>query len=252
MTKLKDTEYEDYWKNIHDVVQDDLASVCFPNKPVYFNRFFDRFQKTAITKYLKTERIDVTGKSLLDIGCGRGRWLSFFEKKYGAIVTGIDLSENALRICKGKGFRVFRASITQMPFRDCSFDFINSTTVLLHLPYDLKETAIAEVSRVLNPGGKAILIEGTWRDPSPHVFGLDLSEWERQFNKYGLNFVHKSGHYFSLFRMKLPQYLPFRDFLAIYLDYPLEYGLMNYFYGKQCKMALQHLMVFEKGVLDYH
>lgn len=246
MKKLTNAEYEDYWTSIHNGVQDDLASVCFPNKPIYFNRFFDRIQKTAITNYLKKERINVTGKALLDIGCGRGRWLSFFEKTCGAIVTGIDLSEHAVRICEGKGFRAFRASITQMPFRDKCFDFVNSTTVLLHLPYELKETAIAEISRVLNPGGKAILIEGTWKDPSPHVFGLNISEWERHFNKYGLNFVHKSGHCFNLFRIKLPPYLPFRDFFAIHLDYPLEYGLMNYFYGKQCKIALQHLMVFEK------
>ncbi len=188
----------------------------------------------------------MTGKALLDIGCGRGRWLSFFEKKCGAIVTGIDLSEDALRICERKGLRAFRASITQMPFRDNCFDFVNSTTVLLHLPYELKETAIAEISRVLNPAGKAILIEGTWRDPSPHVFGLNISEWERYFNRYGLNLVHKSGHCFNLLRMKLPSYLPWRDFIAIHLDYPLDYSLMTYFYGKQSKIALQHLMVFEK------
>lgn len=246
MNRLTNTEYEDYWTSIHNSVHDDLASVFFSDKPFYFNRFFDRIQKFAITKYLIKEGINVTGKTLLDIGCDRKRWLSFFEKKCGSIVTGIDLSEYAIRVCQSNGFRAFRASITQMPFRDNCFDFVSSITVLLHLPYELKEKAIAEISRVLNPGGKAILIEGTWKDPSPHVFGLNISEWERHFNKCGLNLVHKSGHCFNLFRMNLPQYLPFRDFFAIHLDYLLEYGLMNYFYGKQCKIALQHLMVFEK------
>jgi len=246
LKRLTNTEYEEYWTSIHNGVQDDLASVCFPDKPIYFNRFFDRIQKCAIIKYLTKEGINVKGKTLLDIGCGRGRWLSFFEKKCGAIVTGVDLSEYAVRVCESKGFRAFRASITQMPFRDSCFDFVNSTTVLLHLPYELKEKGIAEVSRVLKPRGKAILIEGTWKDPSPHVYGLNTSEWEKRFRMYDMSLVHKSGHCFNVFRMRLPPFTPLRDFLAIYLDYPLEYALMGYFYGKESRIALQHLMVFEK------
>lgn len=246
MRKLREIEYKQYWITIHNKVKGDLASVCFPDKPLYFNLFFDRIQRYALNKYFREQRINFYRKKVLDIGCGKGRWLSFFGKKYGAIATGIDLSEYAVRACERKGFRTCQASITEMPFRDNCFDFVNSTTVLLHLPYELKPTAIAEISRVLKPGGKGILIEGTWRDPSPHVFGLNIPEWEKNFNKHGLNLVHKSGHCFNLFRMKLPWHLPFRDFLAIHLDYPLEYGLMNYFYGKQCKIALQHLMVFEK------
>lgn len=246
MSKLSEIEYKQYWITIHNKVKGDLASVCFPDKPLYFNLFFDRMQRYALNKYFREQRINFYGKKVLDIGCGRGRWISFFEKKYGAMVTGIDSSGYAVLVCESKGLHSCQASITQMPFRDDCFDFVNSITVLLHLPYELKEKAIAEISRVLKPGGKAILIEGTWRDPSPHVFGLNISEWERHFNKCGLNLVHKSGHCFNLFRMKLPPYLPFRDFWAIHLDYPLEYGLMNYFYGEECKMALQHLMVFEK------
>lgn len=246
MQKLSIRQYTDYWNNVHLKVRSDLTSVCFPNKPIYFNRFFDRIQKYAITKYLKKEGINVAGRKVLDIGCGRGRWLSFFEKKYGAIATGIDLSEYAVRVCESKGFRAFRASITQMPFRDSCFDFVNSTTVLLHLPYELKEKGIAEISRVLRPSGKAILIEGTWKDPSPHVYGLNTSEWEKRFRMYDMSLVHKSGHCFNVFRMRLPSFTPLRDFLAIYLDYPLEYALMGYFYGKESRIALQHLMVFEK------
>jgi len=246
MQKLSVKQYVHYWNNIHLTAASDLSSVCFPNKPVYFNLFFDRIQKYALTKYLNKEGIDVTGKKVLDIGCGKGRWLSFFEKKYGAIATGIDLSEYAVRVCESKGFRACQASVTQVPFRDNCFDFVNSTTVLLHLPYELKEKGIAEISRVLKPAGKAILIESTWKDPSPHVYGLNISEWEKKFKKYGMNSVHRSGHCFNVFRMKLPSFTPFRDFLAIHLDYPLEYALMDYFYGKGSEIALQHLMVFEK------
>lgn len=246
MTKLSKQQYDNYWQSIHKKTTNDMAAVCFPDKPLYFNLFFDRVQKHAIDKYLRKEHLSLAGKKLLDIGCGRGRWLSFFSNKHYAEVTGIDLSADAVQACKKKGFNAFEGSIIKMPFENCYFDFINSTTVLLHLPYDTKERAIAEVSRVLKPGGKAILIESTWDDPSPHVYGLTVSQWEEAFNQYHLRLVHKSGHCFNLFRRKLPTLIPFRDFWSIYLDYPLEYLLMRLFYAKQSNTALQHLMVFEK------
>jgi SAM-dependent methyltransferase len=117
---------------------------------------------------------------------------------------------------------------------------------LLHVPYDIKKQAIAEIARVLKPGGKALLIENTWADPSPHVYSLSVAEWENTFNSYDMRLVHRSAHCFNLFRRSLPSFTPFRDFLSIYLDYPLEYALMRFFYLKESRAALQHLMVFEK------
>jgi len=195
---------------------------------------------------MKFENIDLYKKTLLDLGCGRGRWLSFFEKNFSSIVTGIDLSQRAVEISGSRGFNVCQGSITQLPFEDNSFDFVTSVTVLLHLPYELKEQAVAEISRVLKPKGQVLIIENTWDDPSPHVFSLSVCEWEKVFTKHNLHLIHKSGHCFNLFRMNLPSFLPFRDLFSIYLDYPIDYLLMNYFYGKQSKIALQHLMVFEK------
>lgn len=246
MKKLTEREYEQYWITTHNNTKEDLASVCFPDKPLYFNLFFDQMQRYALKRYIKKERISLEGKMVLDIGCGRGRWLSFYEHWQKAIVRGIDISEYAVHICKKQGFAVCQGSIIQLPFQDSCFDFINSVTVLMHLPYEFKEKSIAEISRVLQKGGKAILIEGTWEDASQHVYGWTAPKWERKFNEYGLQLSHRSGHCFNWFRTKLPPFIPFKDFLGIYLDYPLEYGLMHYFYGKESDVALQHLMVFEK------
>jgi ubiquinone/menaquinone biosynthesis C-methylase UbiE len=203
-------------------------------------------QRYALNKYFRQERISFDGKRVLDIGCGRGRWLYFYEKRLNAVVRGIDLSKYAVQVCINKGFKACQGSITELPFEDMCFDFVNSITVLMHLPFDLKGKAINEISRVLKKGGRAILIESTWEDPSPHVFGLRVSRWTEFFNHSSMNLVHKSAHYFNCFRMKLPSFIPCRDCFAISLDYPLEYILMNYFYGKESAIALQHLMVFSK------
>jgi hypothetical protein len=78
------------------------------------------------------------------------------------------------------------------------------------------------------------------------VYSLSVAEWENTFNSYDMRLVHRSAHCFNLFRRSLPSFTPFRDFLSIYLDYPLEYALMRFFYLKESRAALQHLMVFEK------
>lgn len=247
MKKLDSQQCADYWRNIHSTTDNDLAVVCFPNKPLYFNLFFDRVEKYALTKYFSYEKIEIARKRILDLGCGQGRWLSLFEKRYHAVAIGLDLSEHAIQACKRKGLKAYLASITQIPFENDYFDFVSSIAVLLHLPDDLKEKTVAEIFRVLKPGGKVIMIESTWQDdPSPHVYGLTMAQWEALFNKHNMKLSHKSGHCFNLFRRKLPAFIPLRDFVSIHLDYPLEYGLMNYFFNRQSSLGLQHLMVFEK------
>ncbi len=246
--KFDRQQYEKYWQDVHRQTSEGLAAVCFPDKPLYFNRFFDRAQKRVVNRYLHEQRDALRDIRLLDIGCGRGRWLSFFHERYGARVTGIDLTAAAVDACRRAGFEAHAGSIESMPFESESFDFVTSITVLLHVPYEIKQHAIDEIARVLKPGGRALLLEGTWRDPSPHVFSLQVGEWEALFGNAGLRMTHRSGHYFNLARRKLPAWIPFRDRVAIYLDYPIESVLDRRFHGRETNVGLQHFMVFEKPV----
>jgi SAM-dependent methyltransferase len=187
LKKLDTDEYRTYWKSVHAGTPDDLAAVCFPGKSLYYNRFFDRTQIFALKSALEDVSLDLTKQTLLDVGCGRGRWLRFFQNKYGAVPSGIDLSEDAVRACVASGQDVRTASITEMPFANDSFDALTSITVLLHIPYNQKEKAISEIARVVKSGGYVILLENTWsRDPSPHVYGLSVDKWTELFQANGL------------------------------------------------------------------
>ena len=101
-------------------------------------------------------------RRLVDVGCGTGRFAVFAAERLGARVWGVDASAEMLREAKsrpgarGVGWR--RADAAHLPFRDGWFDAAHSHLVL-HLVDDLP-AAIAELARVLAPGGR--LVVGTF------------------------------------------------------------------------------------------
>jgi 2-polyprenyl-3-methyl-5-hydroxy-6-metoxy-1,4-benzoquinol methylase len=106
-----------------------------------------------IFKDLLTENI--SGKKLLDAGCGTG-WFSKFSCDRGANVTSMDLGEKLLSkvALKCNSERVV-GSILEIPFDDNTFDIIISSEVIEHVPDPYK--AMQELFRVLKPGGTLVL-----------------------------------------------------------------------------------------------
>ena len=97
----------------------------------------------------------VVGGDVLEIGCGTGLILER-TAKVARRAIGIDLSSGMARFsATRKGLTVAQASATDLPFADGSFDVVYSFKVLPHVP-DLG-AAIAEIRRVLRPGGRAFV-----------------------------------------------------------------------------------------------
>lgn len=106
------------------------------------------------------------GSRVLEAGCGIGaQTLTLAEKSPGAEITSIDLSETSLAQAgarvRAAGIRnvTFRqVDILSLPFADGSFDHVFVCFVLEHLPDPL--LALANLRRVLTPGGTITVIEG--------------------------------------------------------------------------------------------
>lgn len=99
---------------------------------------------------------------MLDIGCGWGRWLIAAEKK-GYIPVGIDLRlefcESAietLRHNKSNGYAVV-ADLKELPFKNCTFDFIWSFSVIQHTHKERLMSCLGHIHRILKGGGFAKL-----------------------------------------------------------------------------------------------
>ncbi len=118
----------------------------------------NREWSTSIFRYVDRE-IGLTGKSLLDIGCGFG-WHSEMFSRYGADVTGIDLSTDKLEIfernAKGKkNLRCLYCSAFDLPFEAGSFDIVFMNQTIHH--FIDHNPALKETNRVLKDDGYIVI-----------------------------------------------------------------------------------------------
>jgi SAM-dependent methyltransferase len=93
---------------------------------------------------------------ILDAGCGSGGMTRYLQR-FGR-VTGIDLSTDALRLARRRELpRLARSSVGALPFLDGSFDVVTSFDVLYHLNVENDAAALADIHRILRPGGIALI-----------------------------------------------------------------------------------------------
>lgn len=109
-----------------------------------------RLAATALRRRLRD------GAVVLDAGTGVGALVKMLQPRHR--VVALDLSPMALRLAErtGVGCRVL-ASVEDLPFGAASFDGVASLDVLYHADVRDEGRALAEVARVLRPGGVVVL-----------------------------------------------------------------------------------------------
>ncbi len=93
---------------------------------------------------------------ILDVGTGEGQ-IARLAASGGARCIGVDPTHNQVTEAAARGGDVayIRAGAEALPFADASFDAVVACLVFEHI--DAMDTAVAEVARVLAPGGRFVL-----------------------------------------------------------------------------------------------
>jgi ubiquinone/menaquinone biosynthesis C-methylase UbiE len=133
------------------------------------------------------------GESVIDVGCGPGFYVAELLEEVGAegSVLGVDAAEAMLAIavkrCEGRSNAAFeQADATALPAADASFDRAVSVQVMEYVP-DVA-AALAEMHRVLRPGGRAVIWDVDWRTLSWH--SSDAERMERAQRAWDKHLFH--------------------------------------------------------------
>ena len=94
-------------------------------------------------------------RRIVDCGAGTGRNLDWL-REYGDAV-GVELSPTGLAAGRANGRRLVAASVAALPFADASVDLATSFDVLYCLDDATERLALAEMWRILSPGGLAVI-----------------------------------------------------------------------------------------------
>lgn len=143
-----------------------------------FEWFLDTFLLRGKLRELRQRAADLAriqpGESVLDVGCGTGTLAIGVQQRVGSQgqVLGIDPGEQQIARARAKAARRnlpidFRVGVIEaLDFPEHTFDAVLSTIMLHHLPDDLKRRGLAEIARVLKPGGRLVIVD--FKRPQEH------------------------------------------------------------------------------------
>ncbi len=124
------------------------------------------------------------GARLLDVGCGLGGKTVWYAEAGARDVVGVDLAwkhvQQSARFAAARGqadrIRVARADAMRLPFKDATFDVVTANDSMEH--FADPAGALAELARVVRPGGRLCLYFTPYRSPlGSHLYDHVKIPW---------------------------------------------------------------------------
>src|SRR5512137_1179260 len=112
------------------------------------------------------------GDNVLEVGCGTGSLTLAAKRLVGPSgeVVGIDIASEMVAVATRKAARksvvaTFQVgNIADLAFPENRFDVVLCSFMIYHMPEDVRLRGLAEVHRVLKPGGHLFILDATLTD----------------------------------------------------------------------------------------
>lgn len=120
-------------------------------------------------------------RRVLEVGCGWGEFAARMRDELGADVVALDLSPRMVELARERGVDAHVGDVQELPFPGGSFDCAVANWMLYHVP-DI-ERGLAELARVLAPGGRLVASTNGARHLAElwSLLGRDRSQETRHF-----------------------------------------------------------------------
>ncbi|MEL7398803.1 MAG: class I SAM-dependent methyltransferase [Pseudomonadota bacterium] len=152
--------FDSYQSSYSDTVND---AVSFTGLDV---DFFTRVKAGYIRDVVQSVFGAASGVNALDLGCGVGNLHGLLRPDFKSL-TGVDVSQESIATARKTHpdvtYDIYDG--TRLPYGDAQFDVAFTICVMHHVPVDNWPGFVAEMKRVLKPGGLALVFEHNPRNP---------------------------------------------------------------------------------------
>lgn len=222
------------------------------------------------------EIVNMKGKEVLDVACGRGTLPCYYAKEFRAKITGIDLNPEMVESAIKRAVRQKVEDLTEfkvadalaLPFEDIYFDVVINECAVGLTPDPQK--CLDEMVRVTKHGGYVVIHENTWltnmteekKQKIARRLGTvpyALSEWEEMMQRVGLTglWTENWSGLENLYKMRHDRKVKSLDGMfslweKIFKIYPkivLRYGIKGILYAYELTRIINSL--YSDGKLGY-
>ncbi len=142
---------------------------------------FSPLTAKSYLKVLELFTLHISGRSILDVGCGKGDFVDA-GLRAGWDIHGIELAQPAVEIAQSFGLPVKRLDFFSNAIRPASHDIVTLFEVLEHLPDPI--SFLRRAADVVKPGGLVYLTTPNFDCFDRHILGMDWPVIHREHLTY--------------------------------------------------------------------
>ncbi len=206
---------------------------------------------SKLAKYLFVRFNMKKGERLLEIGCGRGEFVSAFQK-LGLDCHAVECSEYSLKELGHLNIKKADISKDRLPYNDNTFDIVYHKSLLEHVY--MPDHLMKETVRVLKPGGRVIILTPDWvsqmkvfYEDFTHCRPYDATALSDLLKVYGFNSVRAELFYQLPLLWRYPALKVLSRLLQVFISVSLARKLTSMTGIKFFRWSVE-LMVLGMGV----